>query len=244
MQRVALVTGGSRGIGRAIVRRLAEDGFAVAINYVQNKEAAESLKDELRGLGYAAEVFCADVSDWEQVQRMADEISATLGSVSVLINNAGIAQQKLFTDITPSEWSRMMSVHIDGAYHTCRAFLPFMIRNRNGCIVNVSSMWGQVGASCEVHYSTAKAALIGMTKALAKEVGPSGVRVNCVAPGVIATDMMADFDDDTVRGLTEETPLGRLGTPEDVAQAIAFLVSDEASFVTGQVLAPNGGFII
>ena len=167
-----------------------------------------------------------------------------LGPVTGLVNNAGIASQKLFTDTTPEEWNAMMGVHAGGAYYTCRRALPSMIRSRRGSIVNLSSIWGLTGASCEVAYSAAKAAVIGLTRALAKEVGPSGVRVNCVAPGVIDTDMIAGLSEDTRRELAEETPLGRLGTPEDVAAVVAFLLSDEAAFLTGQVLSPNGGFWI
>lgn len=244
MKQVAFVTGGSRGIGRAIVRRLAADGYAVAINCVKEVAAANALRDELNTMGYTATVFQGDVADPQQVADMAQAVQQQLGEVSVLVNNAGIAQQKLFTDITPQEWRRMMAVHVDGAYHTCRAFLPAMLRRHDGCIINISSMWGQTGGSCEVHYSTAKAALIGLTKALAKEVGPAGVRVNCVAPGVIRTDMMAGFDEDTCCQLAEDTPLCRLGTPEDVANAVSFLVSDQAAFITGQILAPNGGMVI
>jgi 3-oxoacyl-[acyl-carrier protein] reductase len=162
----------------------------------------------------------------------------------VLVNNAGVAQQKLFTDLSVDEWQRMMAIHVDGAFYTCRAVLPDMIRAHSGSIVNISSMWGQTGGSCEVHYSTAKAALIGLTKALAKEVGPAGIRVNCVAPGVIRTDMLAELSRETLNDLEEETPLCRLGTPEDVASAVSFLVSDGAGFITGQVLAPNGGIVI
>ena len=241
---IALVTGSSRGIGRAIALQLARDGYTVAVHYHTGEDAARTPCDEIRTNGGKAAAFGCDIADGEAVSAMIDDIRRRFGSVDILVNNAGIAQQKLFTDITPDEWRRMMAVHIDGAYHTCRAVLPDMIRNHRGCIVNVSSMWGQVGASCEVHYSTAKAALIGMTKALAKEVGPAGIRVNCVAPGVIATDMMAGFDEETISALADETPLGRIGTAEDVAKAVSFLVSSDASFITGQILAPNGGMVI
>ncbi len=243
-KKVAFVTGGSRGIGRAIVRRLVSEGYAVAINYAHNEQAAVSLLEDVRGNGFTANIYQGDVANAADVERMAAEVTAQLGEVSLLVNNAGIAQQKLFTDITPEEWHRMMAVHVDGAYHTCRVFLPTMLRRHEGCIINIASMWGQVGGSCEVHYSTAKAALIGMTKALAKEVGPSGIRVNCVAPGVIDTDMMADFSEEDRRHLAEETPLCRLGAPDDVAATVAFLASPAADFITGQVIAPNGGIVI
>ncbi len=167
-----------------------------------------------------------------------------VGSVDVLVNNAGISSQKLFTDITDDEWKRTIGVNLDGVFYCCRNALPYMIRQKSGAIINIGSMWGEVGASCEVHYSASKAGVIGLTKALAKEVAPSGVRVNCIAPGVVMTDMMSDFDDTTIEELKDETPLGRLGTPEDIAAAVLFLASDDASFITGQTLGVNGGFII
>ena len=244
MNGVALVTGASRGIGRAIALQLARDGYAVAVHYHRSATLAQELCDEILSFGGHAEVFSCNIGDGFAVSRMIDDITKRMGAITVLINNAGIAQQKLFTDITDEEWRTMMSVHVDGAFYTSRAVLPPMIRNHNGVIINISSMWGQTGGSCEVHYSTAKAALIGLTKALAKEVGPSGIRVNCVAPGVIKTDMLSGFDDDTLSELAEEAPLCRLGTPEDIAAAVSFLVSDKAGFITGQVLAPNGGIII
>ena len=242
--KTALVTGASRGIGRAVALQLAKDGYAIAVHCVTSTDAAQAVCDEIIAMGGCAKVYVCDVADGNAVQQMIGDVSADFGTIEVLVNNAGIAQQKLFTDITPAEWRRMMAVHVDGAYFTCHACLPDMIRQHKGVIINIASMWGQVGASCEVHYSTAKAALIGMTKALAKEVGPAGVRVNCVAPGVIQTDMLKDFDEDTLSVLAEETPLCRLGTAEDIAHAVSFLVSERANFITGQVLAPNGGFVI
>ena len=244
MSKAALITGASRGIGRAVALRLAQDGYAIAVNYRDNAQAAADVVAEIRKCGGDAAAFAADVADGAAVRHMVEEVSKTFGSIGVLVNNAGIAQQKLFTQLTDEDWRRMMAVHLDGAFYTCRAVLPGMIAAHAGTIVNISSMWGQTGGSCEVHYSAAKAGLIGLTKALAKEVGPAGIRVNCVAPGVIMTDMMAGADEETRRVLSEETPLERLGTPQDVARAVAFLVSDEASFITGQVLAPNGGIVI
>ncbi len=244
MRGVALVTGASRGIGRAIAQRLARDGYAVAINYLRCVEEAEALCADLRAAGADAAVFPCDVADSNAVKAMVSAVQKELGEISVLVNNAGFAQQKLFTDITPEEWRRMFAVHVDGAYNTCREVLPGMIRRRKGCIVNMASMWAQTGGSCEVHYSAAKAALLGMTKALAKEVGPSGIRVNAVAPGVIHTDMLSGFGADTLQELAEEAPLCRLGTAQDVADTVSFLVSEQASFMTGQVLSPNGGIVI
>ena len=244
MEKVALVTGASRGIGRAIALRLARDGYTVAVNYHTCREAAVSVCNEIHSGGGRAAVFGCDVASETEVQRMLAAVEEQLGEIALLVNNAGIAQQKLFTDLSAEEWRRMMAVHVDGAFFACRGVLSGMIRRHTGCIINVASMWGQVGASCEVHYSTAKAALIGLTKALAKEVGPAGLRVNCVAPGVIRTAMLDELGEGTLQVLAEETPLCRLGTPEDVAKAVAFLASDEAAFITGQILAPNGGFVI
>lgn len=244
MKKVAVVTGASRGIGRAVAVRLARMGYAVAVCYHTAADAALALVEQLQYEGAEAAAFACDVADSASVTATSDAVREQLGKVSVLINNAGIAQQKLFTDITDEEWNRMLGVHLTGAFYTSRVFLPSMLREHNGVIINISSMWGQVGGSCEVHYSAAKAGLIGLTKALAKEVGPAGVRVNCVAPGAILTDMMKGFDEETLQTLTGETPLMKLGTPDDVANAVAFLVSDEASFITGQVIAPNGGLVI
>lgn len=243
MRRIALVTGSSRGIGRAIALQLAQNGYAVAVNG-RSPESLQAVAAEIIARGGDAKGYVCDVTDAEAVARMGDAVERELGTVTALVNNAGIAQQKLLTDVTDTEWRRMMATHVDGAFYTCRRFLPGMIRRQTGSIVNISSMWGQVGGSCEVPYSAAKAALIGFTRALAKEVGPSGIRVNCVAPGVIQTDMMAGFDEAALQELREETPLCRLGTVQDVAQAAAFLLSDAAGFITGQVLAPNGGMII
>lgn len=242
--KVALITGASRGIGRAVALQLAADGYAVAVHCHQSTDAALAVCATIAEAGGIAKMYSCDIASEIAVANMISSVQKDLGPISVLVNNAGIAQQKLFTDLSADEWRRMMAIHVDGAFYTCRNVLPEMIRQHSGCIINVSSMWGQIGASCEVHYSTAKAAVIGLTKALAKEVGPSGIRVNCVAPGVIRTDMLADFDEETLGELADETPLCRLGTPEDVAAAVSFLASDAAAFITGQVLAPNGGFVI
>lgn len=238
----ALVTGASGGIGRAVARRLAADGYAVALNYRSNEKGARELLGELsRAYGPGAAFLArADVSDAAQVE----ELFRAAGDIDLLVNNAGIAQQKLFTDLTEADWDGMFAVDVKGVFLCCRRALPHMIREKRGCIVNISSMWGQVGASCEVHYSAAKAAVIGLTKALAKEVGPSGVRVNCVAPGVVETAMNAGLDEEARRELREEIPLGRFGSPEDVAAAVSFLASERAGFVTGQVLGVSGGMVI
>ena len=242
--KVALITGASRGIGAQTARLFAKNGDAVAVNYCHSAEAAEALVREIRLFGGKAIAVRADVSDEQQVQRMVQEVTAQLGEIDLLIHNAGVAHQGLLTDMTAEEWHRVMGVHLDGAYHCCRAVVPDMVRRHSGVILTVSSMWGEVGASCEVAYSAAKAGLIGFAKALAKELGPSGIRVNGVAPGVIATDMCADLDDETMATLRDEKPLMRIGKPQDVAQALFFLASEEASFITGQILSVNGGMVI
>lgn len=235
--RTALITGGSRGIGAAAVRAFARAGFRAAFFYRADEAAAQAV---LRETGAAA-IRC-DVSDPECVREACREAERTLGHIDALVNNAGIAQQKLLTDITDEDWRRMLDVNLSGAFYVTRAVLPGMISRKRGSIVNVSSIWGQVGASCEAHYSAAKAGLIGLTRALAKEVGPSGVTVNCVCPGVIQTDMLGGFTSGDLAALAEETPLGRLGTPREVAAAIVWLCQEDAAFVTGQVLGVGGGF--
>ena len=243
-QQTALITGASRGIGRAAAEVFAENGFRLLLNYHNSEDAAKKLAEDLTRKGADVMLYQADVTDGAQVEHMVAAGEKRFGGIDVLVSNAGIAKQRLFTDITPEEWHRMMAVHVDGAYHCCESVLPGMIHRKQGKIVLISSIWGLVGASCEVHYSTAKAALIGMTKALAKELGPSNIQVNCVAPGVIDTDMNAMLDEQTRADLAEETPLGRLGTPREVAQTIAFLSSKQADFITGQVISPYGGFVI
>jgi len=233
----AIVSGGSRGIGAAVVRMLTESGVCVAFLYEKNEEAACEIA---RSTG-AVPVRC-DISDRDQVFRAYEEAKKAVGMIDSVVSCAGIAQQALFQDVTGSDWNKMIGVNLSGAAYLAQAALPDMISEKKGSIVFVSSIWGEVGASMEAHYSASKAGLIGLMKALSKEVGPSGIRVNAVTPGVIYTDMLKCFDDETMRCLAEETPLGRIGTPEDVAKAIRFLLSDDASFITGQTLGVNGGF--
>ena len=234
-----LITGGSRGIGAAAARRFAAAGCRVAIHYFRSEGCALALAEELGGIAVRA-----DMGDPVQVQKMVDHVLDQFCHLDILICNAGIAQQKLFTDLTDEDWRRMFAVNVDGMFYTIRAVLPHMIRRKAGRIVTVSSMWGQVGGSCEAAYSASKAAVIGMTKALAKELGPSGITVNCVAPGVIDTEMNANLSAEDLESLRLETPLEVIGTVEDVAECLYFLASDAARFITGQVLAPNGGLII
>lgn len=244
MKRNVWITGASGGIGAAVARRFAQEGYGVFLQYHRSRQTAEHLVDELTRGGADAACFCADVADPEDMQRAAQEACGRFGHIDVLVHSAGIARQELFGDVTLAQWRDMMRVHLDGAFLACQAVLPGMIRRQSGCVILVSSVWGMVGASCEVAYSTAKAGLIGMTKALAKEVGPSHIRVNCLAPGVIDTPMNHHLDEAAMQALRDETPLGRTGTPQEVADAAAFLASDGAGFITGQVLSPNGGFVI
>lgn len=243
-KKVVLVTGASRGIGKAVAERFAHAGYAVAVQYHTGKMEAEAFVQQLLTEGYSAMVVQADVSKSAQVQHMVEQIVATWGTIDILVNNAGIAQQKLFTDLTDEDWHMMFGVHVDGTFYCTRAVLPMMIHNKNGVIVNMSSMWGQVGGSCEVHYSAAKGAIQAMTKALAKEVGPSGIRVNCVAPGVIQTEMNKMLDAETLETLREETPLAQLGTVDHAADLVYFLCSEDAAFITGQIIGVNGGMVI
>ena len=244
MTKTILITGSSRGIGRATAVTFAKNGYNVAVNYNKSSEAAESLCSEFEQLGVKAKAFQCDVADKSAVNEMVKQIEADLGQITVLVNNAGIAEQALFSDITEEMWDRMFGVNVKGAYNCTQAVLPYMIHNKYGRIINVSSMWGISGASCEVHYSASKAALIGFTKALAKEVGMSGITVNCIAPGVLAPEMNGHLSENIIEELKNETPLNRIGTPEDVAEAIFFLASDKASFITGQTLSVDGGFIV
>ena len=242
--RAAFVTGGSRGIGRAVVRRLAAEGYAVGIDYLQAKDQAQALESEIRAQGGRALAVQADVSDREAVTAAVRAVEAEFGPTHLLVNNAGIAAQHQFQDITDEFWSRIFAVNVSGAFHAIQAVLPHMLHVKSGSIVNISSIWGQRGASCEVAYSSTKAAIIGLTRSLAMELAPSGIRVNCVAPGVIRTGMVDVLGEAALADLARETPVGRLGTPEDVASAVAFLAGDAASFITGQVLTADGGFIL
>ncbi len=242
MQNV-LITGASRGIGAACARIFAESGFRVFINYFKSADRAEELCSELRKKGADAFTFCADVSDSSQVEKMMSEISDLFGGVDILINNAGIAQQIMFCDISEQDWNKMFDINIKGMYLCTQKALPYMINKKSGSIVNLSSMWGISGASCEVHYSAVKAAVIGFTKALAKELGPSGIRVNCIAPGAVATEMNAALSDEDIAALCDETPLGKIATPDEIAKAIYYMAVTD-TFSTGQVLSPNGGLVI
>lgn len=244
MRQVALVTGASRGIGRAVAMELGRAGYAVCVNYLNSEDAARQVADTLRAGGGDAVALRADVADGAAVAEMVRRTEKELGPVTLLVNNAGVAGQAQFQDITDEMWNRYLAVNLGGARNTIRAVLPHMLSEKRGAIVNISSIWGLRGASCEVAYACTKAAIIALTRSLAMELAPSGIRVNCVAPGVIDTDMVQVLGQETLRDLAEQTPLGRLGRPEDIAHAVAFLASDKASFITGQVLGADGGFIV
>ncbi len=239
MKKTVLINGGSRGIGAAAVRLFTEKGYRVAFTYLSSEKEALTLAKECGALALRA-----DTASKSDVFAAVDEARRVLGKIDILVNNAAYSFIKLYTDVNDSEWEKMLDVNLKGPMHFIDAVLPGMISRKYGKIINVSSMWGQVGASMEVHYSTTKAALIGLSKALAKELGPSGITVNAVAPGVIDTDMNAHLSSEDMSVLKEETPLMRIGTPRDVAESICFLASDAADFITGQVLSPNGGYII
>ena len=234
-----IITGGSRGIGRACVEAFTAEGHNVAFIYKSSHEAAQRLAKETGAIAIEG-----DISNAKKADKASKDAISALGGVDVLINNAGISQIKLFTDITDEDWNNMLSTNLSGAFYITRSVAKEMISNHNGKIIQIGSMWGKVGASCEVHYSATKAALRGMTMALAKELGPSGITVNAIEPGVIATEMNKALDEDTLKSLCDETPLCRIGEPNDIAQLALFLASDKASFITGQIIGVDGGFAI
>lgn len=242
--KTAVITGASGGIGSAIAAKLASDGYNTVLNYNKSQLKAEKLCEHLVSQGFNAVTFKADVSQSEEADALIAFAAKEFGSADILVNNAGIAQQKLFTDITDEDYDRMFNSNVRSVFNCCRAALPYMIHNKWGRIVNISSMWGVCGASCEVHYSASKAAIIGFTKALAKELGLSNIQVNCIAPGVIETDMNSHLTAEEMVALKEEIPLNRIGTPQDVAKTAYFLASSDADYITGQVFGINGGMLI
>ena len=242
MNKNIIVTGGSRGIGKAIVKLLAESGENVVLNYNKSEDKAKEIQEELKHKGYNVEIFKADVSKREECKKLVEYTLSKFGHVDVLINNAGISEYKLFTDITDEDWNDMLQTNLNSVFYMSQEIVKYMINRKSGNIINISSIWGMVGASCEVHYSVSKSGVNGLTKALAKELGPSNIRVNAIAPGIINTDMNKNLTGEELKCLENETPLGRIGEPIDIARAVKWLVDDE--FTTGQIISPNGGWII
>ena len=236
--KVILVTGASRGIGRAIAKYLAKDGHQIIANYFRSEEAAQRLQAEYDNI----DIYRADVSNREQVAGMIKYVIDKYGKIDVLINNAGIDEFKLFTDITDDDWNKMMNTNLYSVFCASQEAVRYMLKEKSGCIINISSIWGLVGASCEVHYSVSKAGIIGLTKSLAKELGPSNIRVNSIAPGTIDTDMNKKLKVEDIDSIKDETPLGKIGRPEDIAKCVEWLIRDE--FTTGQIISINGGWVI
>ena len=234
-----LITGASRGIGKELVYEFIKNGYRVFLNYNKSKKEAVKISEET-----GAVLVKADISNSGEVEKMAELIHNNYGKIDVLVNNAGISQIKLFTDITENDWDNMFNINMKGMFLVTKAFVSDMINKKKGKIINISSMWGVTGGSCEVHYSASKAAVIGFTKALAKELGPSNINVNCVAPGVIDTEMNSHLSEEDLQALKEETPLERIGSVSDVAKTVLFLASDNADFITGQVISVDGGMVI
>ncbi len=242
MKKTAVVTGASRGIGRAAAIALAKD-FNVVVNCRKNIDLARKTAEEIIKNGGSALVYRADVSVFDEAHALCEFAVKNFGGIDVLVNNAGIAQQKVFCDITEDEFKNMMQTNVGSVFNMCKAVMGEMIGKKSGKIINISSVWGICGASCEVHYSASKAAVIGFTKALAQELAPSGINVNCVAPGVVDTDM-CKFDSETKKLVTEDIPLGKIASPEKIADTIAFLASDKADYITGEVVNVSGGFVV
>ena len=240
--KTVIVTGGSRGIGAAIVKELAKSGYNVVLDYNKSVDAAKKIQDELEKQNINIEIFKADVSKREEVKELVRFTLERYKNIDILINNAGIDQIKPFIDITDEDWNNMIEVNLNSVFYCTQEVLSNMLKNKSGCIINISSVWGITGGSCEVHYSTSKAGIDGLTKALAKELGPSNIRVNGVAPGAIMTDMNKDLTNEEIIELNKEIPLGRIGTPQDIARCVKWLIEDQ--YTTGQIISPNGGWVI
>ena len=239
--KTVIVTGGSRGIGKCIAENLAKEGYNVVLNYNKSVKEAKKTKEELEKQGII-EIYKADVSKREEVTKLIKFTLGKFGNIDVLINNAGIAKLQMFNDITDDDWNEMLGTNLNSAFFAIQEVLPNMIHNKSGCIINISSIWGMIGASCEVAYSVSKAGINGMTKALAKELGPSNIRVNAIAPGVIDTDMNSNIDEAIKEEIKNETPLNKIGKPIDIYRCVKWLIEDE--FTTGQIISPNGGYVI
>ena len=242
MRKVAIITGASRGIGREIAKTLANEKIKVIANYNKSEENAKELQEELKKENIDIDIFKADVSKRNEAKELVEYTLRKYGKVDILVNNAGISEYKMFTEETDEDWNRVINTNLYSAFVMCQEVIPNMIHNQNGCIINISSIWAMVSASYEVLYSISKAGMDGLTRGLAKELGPSNIRVNSVAPGAIDTDMNKNLTKEELKELEEETPLGRIGKPGDIAKCVKWLVEDE--FTTGQVISPNGGWII
>lgn len=243
MKKVALVTGGAKGIGAATVKKLCKDGYAVAINYNTSEQRALSLCSFCASEGFTVIPVKCDVSVSSDVEKMFSQIEEKLGTVELLVNNAGVSLWGLFDTVTDEEWNNVIGTNLTGTFNCIRRAIPSMLKSKYGRIINISSVWGQEGASCEAVYSASKAGIIGLTKALAKEYAPSGITVNCLCPGVIDTEMMSRFSDEEKAAICEEIPVGRMGTPEEIAHAVSFLADKNSAYITGQILGINGGMI-
>ena len=245
MSKTIIITGAAKGIGRAIAKDFAYSGYNVCVNYNTSEKEAKELCDELAKAGCSVIIYKADITKRDEVDKMVDYVIGTFGNIDVLVNNAGISEYKLFVDISQQELERMLNVNILGTFNMTQSVLKkSMLPRKDGTIINISSIWGMVWASLEVAYSTSKAAIIGMSKALAKELAPSNITVNVVAPGAISTDMLSTLSDEDMKVLKDEIPLGKIGAVEDVAASVKFLASYEARYITGQVISPNGGLVI
>ena len=242
LNRVAIITGGARGIGKEISKVLAQNGIKVIVNYNKSKEMAEKLKQELKKESISIDIVKADVSKRNEVKEMVNYILNKYGKIDILINNAGISNYKLFIDVTDEEWNNIINNNLYSVFCTTQEVLHSMIHNKNGCIINISSIWGMVGASCESIYSVSKAGIDAMTKSLAKELGPCNIRVNSIAPGIINTDMISNFSKEEINDIIQQIPLERIGKKTDIAKCIKWLIDDE--YTTGQVISINGGWII
>ena len=238
--KTVLVTGGSRGIGKAIVEKFAKNGYNVILNYNKSLEAAQKFENEFKNI----KIFKADVTNRKEVQAMVDYTNSIFGEIDILINNAGTGCTGLLQDITVEEWQDVFNVNMNGVFNCTQIVLPQMLKKHCGKIINISSIWGMVGASCEVAYSASKAAVIGFTKALAKEIGPSGITVNAIAPGIIMTDMVSQYTLEEFENIRNQIPLGEIGSTIDIANSVFFLASEEANYITGQIISPNGGWVI
>ncbi|MBQ4109484.1 MAG: SDR family oxidoreductase [Clostridia bacterium] len=236
MVKTVLVTGAAKGIGKEIAVKFAKNGYNVFVSYNTSAVKALELAEKYDNIT----VIKADVTKKNELENLINQV----GNVDILVNNAGISEIKLFTDVTDEDFEKMMNVNFKSAFCLSQMVLPYMINKKNGRIINISSIWGICGASCEVLYSASKAALIGMTKALAKELAPSGITVNAVAPGVVKTDMMNCFSEEEIKDIEYDIPMGRMGTPEEIAETVFFLASENASYITGQVISPNGGYVV